>query len=207
MHLIGLISRGVTNIVVFENAEDVLQGKNHWDPSQGDLPQDGNMEIDIPSFFGISLNTQSHFDNCSWDYSRNTIFERDDFFSLAADLQDAQASGGGVIVGPRTLRTVENDFWGIPAAIDINVTFVYLSRVLEWESRLSSDMRARVVPSDPGAASDPSQLMRSGEFKAFPNYETTVADMTPGKARLLYELSGWVVKNNGDAFRRALGGE
>ena len=164
------------------------------------------MEIDIPSFFGISLNTQSRFDNCSWDYTRNTIFDRDDFLPLAADLQRAQASGGGVIVGPRTLRTVENTFWGIPADLEINVTFSYLSRVLDWESQLSSDMRSRVVPSDPDAASDPSQLMPSGESKGFPNYETTVADMSPGKASLLYELSGWVVKNNEGVVRQGLGG-
>eukprot|EP00940_MAST-03C_sp_MAST-3C-sp2_P000347 g347.t1 len=204
IHLIGLVARGVTNIIVFENSEEPLQGADHWNASAGVYPEAKNMGIDIPAFFGVAYNTQSTFDNCSWDYTRDQIFRTEDFFRVAADLQRAQKGGNGVLARS-TLTTVENSYWGIDAGTSVNVTWSYLSRIRAWEDLLPEDMLDRLVPHAADARADPSQTVQSGEFKGFPNYATTVAGMSNEKASVLYNLAGWVMRENAALVRQALG--
>ena len=88
--------------------------------------------------------------------------------------------------------------------IKSKITFVYLSRTLEWERRLPEDMRKQVQPSkDPG---NPTSLPSSGKFKEFPNISTYLQfNPSAEMANLISDLCGWIVLNNKDAFRAALG--
>ena len=90
----------------------------------------------------------------------------------------------------------------------MNVTWVYLSRVGDWERRLSPAMAAKVVPEAPkDKPVDYGTTMSSGAFEGFPGMPTSSLDYTPGQANMLADLTGWVVKHNADVFERALGGD
>ncbi|CAE7663063.1 unnamed protein product, partial [Symbiodinium microadriaticum] len=108
---------------------------------------------------------------------------------------EAQAKGDGVIT-TRTLTTIENTHWGVPAGIQVEVTFVLLGRLFNWESQLSAEMAALLVPSDPAAAADPSELVDSGDFKSFPHYATAGAGINYEKANALAALTAWTVRRN-----------
>lgn len=127
------------------------------------------------------------------------MFAYDDFFPIAKQLQAAVESkdGRGAVV-TSTLRTVENTYWGVKKGIVVNVTWVYLSRSKSWESRLSPEMRKVVVPENGD------DTISSGVFKDFPNYATTPADLSNERARLLFDLTEFVVVSNEEIFRDAL---
>lgn len=109
--------------------------------------------------------------------------------------------GKGIIVSAN-LTTVKNDWWGIPAGIQTEVTFVYLSRCFEWESRLSEEMKELLVPRKESDAADPAETIGHGDFKDFPHYATAGANINYEKANALASLTGWTVKQNSDIFRR-----
>jgi hypothetical protein len=96
---------------------------------------------------------------------------------------------------------VGNDVWNIPAGITTEVTFVYLSRSFTWESQLSAEMQALLVPADPAEANDPSKTVDSGPFKTFPHYATAGGGVNNEKANVLADLTGWTIKKNADLFR------
>ncbi len=62
-----------------------------------------------------------------------------------------------------THTTVENKWFGVPAGLEVNLTWVYLSRASTWEAALPNDTRKFVLPAaDPD---DPSVTPSSGPFE------------------------------------------
>ena len=55
-------------------------------------------------------------------------------------LQDAAAAGEGAVVTYEH-TTVDNEWWGINAGMKVKVTWVYLSRVLNWEKELPAEVQ------------------------------------------------------------------
>lgn len=84
------------------------------------------------------------------------------------------------------------------------VTFVYLSRLFEWEAQLPDDMHDLFVPSDPQEAADPSVTVSEGPFRSFPNYPTICAGESAERANALASVAGWTVRQHEDLFRSIL---
>jgi hypothetical protein len=57
------------------------------------------------------------------------------------------------------------------------------------------------VPTDPQAASDPSQTVPDGPFQTFPNYPTICAGETTERANALSDMTAWTIRQNADLFR------
>ena len=116
--------------------------------------------------------------------------------------RQAQSTGNGA-VATVSLTTVANEWWGVPAGHDVNVTIVYLSRSKLWEDLLPNETRGHVVPTkDPD---DPTKTPTSGPFENFPHYSTgSQLHVTAQQSNLLADLCGWVVHANKDTFVRAL---
>jgi hypothetical protein len=130
------------------------------------------------------------------------VFAQEDYAPLITAMQAAQAKGKGIVV-TQVLQTVENTWWGIPANRTVEVTWVYMSRLFEWEARLSPEMQALVVP--PGAAAlDASETIQDGPFRKFPHYPTSGGGVSPERANLLADLTGWTVRQNKEVFERML---
>ena len=112
-------------------------------------------------------------------------------------LQASQQRGKGA-VHTVTLMTVPNSFWGTPGGVELNITFIYLSRAFEWEDALPDAIRAQVVPLLNPA--DPASLPLTGEFKLFPHFLTSELHYSAKQASLLSHLCAWVVLNNREHF-------
>jgi hypothetical protein len=198
-HLIGMLQRRMKKVVMFCNWELPLAPVTRWNPSTA-APSVTDLDDDIPAFFGI-IATGDTNKTRGYYLEKNTVFRAADFPPVAVALQRAQLGGKGAVV-TTPLVTVANEWYGIPDGLEVNVTWVYLSRTFAWEQQLPADIRSRVVPSK--NPEDPSSLMTSGEFKGFPHYSTDDLSLTASKANLLASLTAWTVHANADQFRAAL---
>ena len=93
-----------------------------------------------------------------------------------------------------------NDWWGVPGGQVVEITFVYLSRVYDFEDALPDDTRDQAV----SEVQDPRVLVQDGEFKGFPHYPTTGADINARQSNLLANMAGYVIMRNEEIFRNAL---
>ena len=89
--------------------------------------------------------------------------------------------------------------------IQVNVTWVYLSRAREWEQALPAAVFAAAVSDKDPNCTDPTVLPSRGAFKNFPHYDTGgQIEQTASMANLLGNLAGWTIKANEALFRRAI---
>lgn len=199
-NLISLIQRGVQKILVCANFNVPLSPRSKWDPAVR-VPTAADIDNDIPAFFGVDVAKPT---SAGYYLSNNQIFQSADFAEVATALQDAQAQGAGAIA-TTPLQTVANDWWGIKAGMQLNITWLYLSRAAEWEAALPQEVFAEAVnPSDPNCT-DPTVLPTKGEFKHFPHYDTgSQIVQTNAMANLLANLAGWTVHANAHLLREAL---
>ena len=158
---------------------------------------------EMAAFFGIFPDDESIWQERGYDYRGNQHWSTDDWYTLITKMQQAQAKGNGIVV-TMNLTTIGNSVWNIPAGITAEVTFVYLGRSLTWESELSDEMQALLVPSDPSDAADPSKTVDKGPFKKFPHYTTAAGSINYEKANALADLTGWTVKKNEEIFKAIL---
>ena len=204
VHLIGLIKRRVRNIVFFTNTVLPLHGRSYWDPAA----QATNSSDCLPTFFGVRVKpvglSELVSQDVALDYSADQVFAQAEYLPLVRQLQAAQQAGGGVVV-TTPLVTVANAHWAVPAGIEVNVTWVYLSRAGEWERRLPAEVRAKLQPAVDDPYADYGETVKGGEYAGFPHYSTGSLAFSPAAANALADLTGWTVLNNADTFRKALG--
>ena len=196
-NLISLLQRRVGRIIVCCNFNLPLAPRAKWDP-HARAPTDKDIDNDLPAFFGIEVASATA---AGYFLELNTVFNGSDFARVASELQDAAGSAGRGrgAVATTPLVTVANDWWGIPAGFQVNVTWIYLSRAREWEQQLSPEMFAAAVsPKDPNCT-DPTVTPSKGDFKHFPHYSTeTQIEQSNQQANLLADLAGWTIKANAD---------
>lgn len=138
----------------------------------------------------------------AYDLHHSHVFENDEWLPFITDLQAAQAGGDGLVIS-RIHTTVTNSKYGIEAGRKVKVVWSYLGRATNWESQLSDEMQALVVPvTDP---SNQANTIAGGPFASFPHYSTALANINIEKANLLADFTGWVVYRNQNLYREALG--
>jgi hypothetical protein len=197
--LISFLQRQVTRIVLFFTSSTPLQPSSKWDPYQ-DEATTSQVTDTLPAFFGV-IPKQLNWENRSFEYEINQVFAQADYPRVISGLQAAQAAGKGIIA-TFNLTTVENEWRGIPAGFNVQITFSYLGRLSDWEARLSADMRSVLVPED--NADDLSHDVDSGPYKSFPHYPTMGGNIDADNANVLADLTGWSVLQNADIFRAIL---
>ncbi len=104
-----------------------------------DPPLSDQISDTLSMFFGVLPTDYANWENRSYSLGKNQVFSTDDWAPLVVALQAAQAEGSGII-STFNLTTVENSWWGIPAGVTSQVTFVYLGRLAGWEAQLSDSM-------------------------------------------------------------------
>ena len=196
--LITMIQRKVSSIVAVISCEAPLYPRGDWDPHKE--PYKGK-EVDdsFTEFFGVQPKDPKTF---GYDYSHNQVFSTDAFVPTVAALQDAQANGTGAIITV-SHTTVANKRWAIEAGFQVNVTWVYLTRMSKWEDSLTSDFKHHVMPGiDP---SNPKNVPKTGPFRNFPHYDDAgQIVLTTAQANLLADMTGWSILTNRGLFERAL---
>ena len=149
----------------------------------------------------VFLLGQAKWQNRSYEYEMNQVFPKSDYFDLIESLQAAQAQGDGIVT-TKHLTTIQNNFWGIPAGFEADITFCYLGRLSGWEKQLSSDLQSVLVPKE--NADDLSVDVSDGQFRNFPHYATSGSLINHERANVLADLTGWAVLQNADLFRSIL---
>jgi len=182
---------------LFLNGNVPLQPPSKWNPYT-DAPLDEQVSNSLSSLFGVYENLTATWQLRSFDLSRNQMWSADDWAPVASELQEAQAQGNGIIV-TKSLTTIENAWWGIPAGITSEITFVYLGRLSKWESQLSAEMKEMLVPAED--ADDLSVDIDEGPFKGFPHYLTAGGITNYERANALADLTGWTILQNSALFK------
>ncbi|GBG24211.1 Hypothetical Protein FCC1311_004292 [Hondaea fermentalgiana] len=194
--ILALLRRRLREVVVFIHSPIPLSPRSRYNPFQR---EPGILEVDpaLTSLFGVDHEKKSVVENLF----HNQVFPRFQLVALIDQMQQAQAKGRGIVVR-QALRTIENTYWGIGAGHDVNVTWVYLSRALEWERRLPEETRKLVQPRK--HVDDPTSLRRHGPFTSFPHIPTSKLHYSAELANLLANLAGWVFQQNIELFEQAL---
>jgi len=188
--VMSLIRRGIERIIVIDSTPTPLATRSVWDPATR-MPSAEEVDDTFAILFGVDVDPVNTIE---WDYHRNQVFAKEDFVQFATQLQDAEADGLGAVATMR-LKTVQNDWWGIPAGQDIDLTMVYLSRVTAWEARLPDEVRQAVFPEN---------VTQSSNWKGFPNVDTNLA-LGRQQVNLLATLASSAIKlNAAGAFRHIL---
>merc|ERR1719483_759639 len=194
--LIGLIARGVTNIVMFANSDHGLTTRDVWDPVNGGV-KDEYFPDSIFTYFGIAANkTETFF------YDDNQVFPRSAFTDYVHGLQDSITAGNGAVYTTK-LTTVANPHWGIPAGMNIRLTTMVLQRAFNWEKAVT-DIKVKAGLYFKNETNCQSKVS-GGVFKNFPFYSTyTDNSQSIEQANLLANFCGWTVLNNADQFKQTL---
>lgn len=205
--LIALLLRQVRNLVVFVNTSVKLSTERTF--SANNPPAKSDMSDVIPQLFGVPVRDEFGFETNP--YPHDQVFDASAFGPVSDALQAAKKSGGGV-VAVTTLETMNNDWWGVTGGIDVQVCWVYLDRVAEWESKL-------ITTPDPDTGKTILEEIewgnrdlfdRGGPLEYFPNYLTVdeesdrLVQLSNYQVNLLGDLSCWVVQNNLDTIRGVL---
>ena len=184
----------VRRVLLFNNPSQPFNLS--WDPTER-LPTSTDMTDVVPAYFGIFVDPLD-VKHAGWDYTMNQVFNRSDFAPLVKQWIAGAKAGTGM-VATAVLTTIHNPHWGIPAGLQLNVTWTYLSRCFGWEASLSPEMQKLVVPTKD--ANNTASLMTSGEFENFPHYPTSSTELSVQQVNLLASLSGWVIQQHPDVFR------
>lgn len=198
--LISYLQRRVPRIVLFLNDHTPLAPSSKYNPAVDDYTGD-QLSDSLTCFFGVLPKDMSKFENRSFEYERNKVFDHNDYVKVISGLQAAQQTGKGIFA-TFNLTTVENQWWGIPAGVSSEITFAYLGRLSAWEAKLPRSMKPLFVPSSD--ADDLSNDVGHGPFRTFPHYATTGGQINAERANALADLTAWSVVENADLFRRVL---
>ena len=199
--LISLLQRNVTSIIAFVNTNTPMKNSTHWDPATEGVG-DADIDFTVPAWFGIIASNLSELSIVSYDLNNSQVFAPEEWLPLVTAMQEAQAGGNGIVVHMNH-TTVENRKFGLQAGNQVEVLWIYLNRVLNWEADLSADMQELVVPdSDPD---NQASLVQHPPFRHFPNYPTTLSSESIAEVNLLADFAGWTVYQNQPLFRAALG--
>lgn len=199
--LMSFLQRRVTNIVLFLNKHTPMLPASDWDVDV-DEPSGDQIDDGFQAYFGVFSPAANKITERSFQIEKNQVFSTADYAPTVKAMQAAQAAGKGVVYSVN-LTTVENSWWGVPAGFTTEVTFVYLSRLSQWESQLSAEMQAMVVPHE-GDPTDMSNTINDGIFKGYPHYFTAGGLQTHQQTNLLADMSGWVIQQNKELFERIL---
>jgi hypothetical protein len=196
--LISFLQRRVSKIVLFFNSNTPLLPSSSFNPYT-DIYHADVVDAGLACFFGIFDQDEAKSVNRTVEYNRDQVFSTDQWPVVISALQASQLSGRGTLAS-FNLTTIENSWWGIPAGITVDITFVYLGRAFEWEARLNREMRTLLVPHD--HTEDPSVDIDHGPFRKFPHYVTAGGGLDYARANVLADLCGWTITSNRDVFQR-----
>lgn len=197
----SMLQRGVEKIVLFFNSVTPLLPAADWNVAT-DAPSKTQIDDGLSSLFGILPGDYIRWEERSFDFTKDQFFSTSEWIPFVTELQAAQQAGNGIVV-TKKLTTVENVWWGIPAGLEVEVTFVYLGRLAAWEAQLPEEMKPLLIPA--GAdADDLSKTVSDGPFRHFPHYPTSGGLLNAQQANVLADLTAWTVLQNKEMFQHML---
>ena len=193
--LISFLQRKVKKMILFLNCDVPLQPTELWNVSS-DSRKYGQVGDALPAYFGVFIEKDSTVLDRSYDYGKNAVFPEKDYVPLIIALQKAQKEGNGIIATV-DLTTIENEYWGISKGFTSQITFIYLGRLSNWESKLNLEMKKMIIPPWGSNLADD---IKTGPFLGFPHYTTLAGGINTERANLLANMVGWSILENSKLF-------
>ncbi|REJ74051.1 MAG: hypothetical protein DWQ36_09215 [Acidobacteria bacterium] len=231
--IVSLLLRGVERIAVFVNTSTVLDTK--YDGKTA--PTASQIDTVISQLFGQALADGSN------PYPLDHVFEHDagsadggsyDGFAevvqgLVAAKNREQAGPGewAGVVSANTLRTRANPSWALPGGRNVDVLWIYLDRVKEWESQLPTTADPdpahswgqpwtlqKYIEYGNGLGSDNTFGIHYEPVPYFPTYSLAYENddvlpdfrLTPFQVNLMANLTWWVVDRNAEKLKKWFAG-
>ncbi len=198
--LISFLQRRVDRVILFVNDAKPLYPADRYNPYT-DVYTGEEASLNIAAYFGVFPSPPEKFTDLVTEYSKNQVFPTENYANVISSLQAAQKAGKGII-GTFNLTTIENDWWGVPAGIETQITFVHIGRLTSWEDRLPSDMKSHFVPEN--NPEDLTNLVDDPDYFHFPHYLITGGNQDAKAANALSSLTGWTIMENAETFRQLL---
>jgi hypothetical protein len=197
----SMLQRRVEKIVLFFNMKAPLLPSSQWNVAT-DKPSSSQVSDTLSALFGVIPEDSLEYtwQKRSFDDTKDQFWTREDYVDVITGLQNAQERGNGIIY-TKNLTTIQNDWWGVPAGVTAQVTFVYLGRLKTWESKLNRVMKGLFVPHDDADEANLAVDINHGPFKNFPHYLTAGGLIDHERANALSDLTGWTILQNADLFR------
>lgn len=205
LNLLPLVRRdSVRDIIALCNFETPLN--DTWDPYEREPRYDAeagsclDLDASLASYFGIDVVPDE--DRVGYYLKHNQCFDRTALAPLVARLQAAASRGTGAVAAI-DLKTVENQFYNIPAGMSKRLIVVYLGRCEAWERQLTDpDLKRLLLPQRldaPNQLTDKTNLVQDGRFQRFPHLAASGPFAPPfdnASVDLLGSFAGAVLKDN-----------
>ncbi|MCH9648324.1 MAG: hypothetical protein K0U98_08800, partial [Deltaproteobacteria bacterium] len=229
--VISLLLRGVEKIVVFVNTSTILD--IHYNGTTA--PEASQVDSLLPQLFGQALadGTNPNSLDHVFELKKGTVggSSYDGFAEVvqglvAAKKRDKAGPGQWAgVVSQNRLRTVPNDNWGLPGGREVEVLWVYLDRVNQWEKLLPSTPDPKpahdfarpwtfkkYIEYGNGLGSENPFGTHYGPVAYFPTYSLAYENndlepdfqLTPFQVNLMSNLTWWVVDENAAMLKQWL---
>jgi len=207
--LLPLLQRGAKKVAVWVSTYIRLSTSIDF----CNVPADLDLEKVFagPDTFAVAPMVSDKFgypyqDSASW-YTKNQVFDREELPPLLCELQKLKVAGKPAV--HRSSHTVlPNSWWGIKGGYTVDIIYVYLDQIREFEDKLPADTRASLGPLNPQERTH----WTSGEFANYPDYSTVletgemseITRLTSREVNLLAAQSEYAVRQNEQLFREVL---
>ena len=192
--LLAMMQRGVKRAVVFINTNTVLDPD--IEPDQA--PKPGQIDVSFPPLFGYEHRSLGRA------LQNNTVFSPAEYAAVVSQLRAAHRTGRPLIA-VQEHQVLRNDWWGIAGGWRMQIMWVYLGRVPQWEAQLDASVQE--------AIKNGNRKIKTGPCQHFPNYKTAaenglhITEQTPYQARLMSDLTCWIITSQADRLARFIRGE
>jgi len=160
--LLAMMQSGATKLAVLINTVSPLANTSELNlcdiPAGTDLSEStsASASSNLGCVFGYC--TEPGADNF---FGNNQVFVHDDYGPLLCELQKLRDAGKPAIAS-QSLTTVQNTWWNIQEGLEVDVVWVYLERIADFEDQLPEQTKAEI------------QKGPQGDFANYPFYKTTL---------------------------------
>eukprot|EP00928_Gymnodinium_smaydae_P066963 TRINITY_DN4990_c0_g1_i1.p1 TRINITY_DN4990_c0_g1~~TRINITY_DN4990_c0_g1_i1.p1 ORF type:complete len:615 (-),score=81.49 TRINITY_DN4990_c0_g1_i1:76-1920(-) len=121
------------------------------------------------------------YDDGTWHKMHNMVFKREDIFKLGCELKTLRDSGKPAVVRMKQ-KTLANSYWGIKEGEDVDIIYLYLTKVKDFEDKLPAETRAKVS-------------------EKFPLDQFTALHQSPFDINMLDGMMHYNIMENADMYR------
>ena len=171
--VIPAVQRGIKNIIIMNN---VTPEEGEFEHSSD--PKNVNISWELKAYFGQLPNGPPQvLGTDAYDTTHSHIFEKEDFMTLVNNMNTSNNTGNGILCST-TVKTVRNDWYGIPAGQTHNVILLYPNVPVNWFVRLDKDVRKIV------------------NRNKLPYIATSVLNVPPEQSNLMASMITWTINHS-----------
>lgn len=144
-------------------------------------PEKAGVSVDLYDKFGYGYATKAFY------YTKNQVFAKQALLPLVRQMASLKKDGKPIVLRVQ-LEVEQNGWWGIQGGRSVDIIFVYLQKVADFEKSLPSDTQDEINKEEDGA------------FPGYPIYATGLANLKACQVNLLAAQAEYCVRERQDEF-------